>query len=144
MVRKGTKKPVMRSQHFPSKRGMLLYPVKVWLSRLSQKYEETWKALFQEADRVSENLDGESIGGKSLEMKVNQSLLKHGYFLYIMLQKKVDDNSRRWEIINDVWVEMLAYAAQTCEWKQHAQQLRRGGELLTHVCLFERHTYCCS
>jgi len=38
-----------------------------------------------------------------------------------------------WEIIKEVWMEMLAYAAAHCPWKEHAQQLRRGGELVTHV-----------
>jgi hypothetical protein len=34
---------------------------------------------------------------------------------------------------------MLAYAAAHCPWKEHAQQLRRGGELLTHVCFLMLH-----
>ncbi|KAK1578600.1 hypothetical protein Q3G72_031534 [Acer saccharum] len=38
-----------------------------------------------------------------------------------------------WDMISEVWLEMLAYAAQNCEWKEHAQHLRKGGELLTHV-----------
>jgi len=41
----------------------------------------------------------------------------------------------RWEMIKEVWVEMVAYAAAHCPWKEHTQQLRRGGELLTHVSL---------
>jgi hypothetical protein len=40
---------------------------------------------------------------------------------------------KRWEIIEEVWMEMLAYAAAHCPWKEHAQQQRRGGELVTHV-----------
>ncbi|KAH8486583.1 hypothetical protein H0E87_025551 [Populus deltoides] len=46
---------------------------------------------------------------------------------------------KRWEIINEVWVEMLAYAAAQCPWKEHIHQLRRGGELLTHVSLLMLH-----
>jgi hypothetical protein len=34
---------------------------------------------------------------------------------------------------------MLAYAAAHCPWKKHVQQLRRGGELLTHVCFLMLH-----
>ncbi|CBI36708.3 unnamed protein product, partial [Vitis vinifera] len=45
----------------------------------------------------------------------------------------------KWEMICDVWVEMLCYAASQCGWNQHAQQLRRGGELLTHVWLLMAH-----
>ncbi|KAH8486517.1 hypothetical protein H0E87_025502 [Populus deltoides] len=46
---------------------------------------------------------------------------------------------KRWEMINEVWIEMLAYAAAHCSWKEHTQQLRRGGELLTHVSLLMIH-----
>ena len=42
-------------------------------------------------------------------------------------------------MISEVWVEMLGYAATHCEWKEHAQQLCKGGELLTHVCLLMAH-----
>jgi hypothetical protein len=46
---------------------------------------------------------------------------------------------KRWRMINEVWVEMVAYAAVHCPWKEHTQQLRRGGELLTHVSLLMLH-----
>ncbi|TXG68467.1 hypothetical protein EZV62_003402 [Acer yangbiense] len=39
----------------------------------------------------------------------------------------------RWDMISEVWLEIFAYAAQNCDWKEHAQHLRNGGELLTHV-----------
>ena len=42
-------------------------------------------------------------------------------------------------MINEVWVEMVAYAAAHCPWKEHTHQLRRGGELLTHVSLLMLH-----
>jgi hypothetical protein len=42
-------------------------------------------------------------------------------------------------MINEVWIEMVAYAAAHCPWKEHTQQLRRGGELLTHVSLLMLH-----
>ncbi|KAK3220450.1 hypothetical protein Dsin_014420 [Dipteronia sinensis] len=50
-------------------------------------------------------------------------------------QLKGDENGweKRWEMIREVWLEMLAYAAQNCEWIEHAQHLMKGGELLTHV-----------
>lgn len=44
-------------------------------------------------------------------------------------------NEDKWELMSQVWIEMLCYAASQCGWKEHGQQLRRGGELLTHVCL---------
>lgn len=44
-------------------------------------------------------------------------------------------NEDKWGMITQVWIEMLCYAASQCGWTEHGQQLRRGGELLTHVCL---------
>ena len=48
-------------------------------------------------------------------------------------------NEKKWEMISEVWVEMLMYAASHCGWKEHADALARGGELLTHVCLLMAH-----
>jgi hypothetical protein len=42
-------------------------------------------------------------------------------------------------MINEVWVEMLAHAAAHCPWKERTHQLRRDGELLTHVSLLMLH-----
>ncbi|OMO55917.1 hypothetical protein CCACVL1_26930 [Corchorus capsularis] len=49
------------------------------------------------------------------------------------------DHEEKWEMISEVWVEMLTHAASRCSWKEHAQQLRHGGELLTHVALLMAH-----
>lgn len=46
---------------------------------------------------------------------------------------------QRWKVLSRLWVEILSYAANQCGWKNHAQQLRRGGELLTHVWLLMAH-----
>ncbi|KAK1574897.1 hypothetical protein Q3G72_000861 [Acer saccharum] len=47
-----------------------------------------------------------------------------------------EHNYNKWEIISQVWMEMLSYAAHECGWREHGQQLRKGGELLTHDGLF--------
>ncbi|KAL6134712.1 hypothetical protein ACLB2K_066940 [Fragaria x ananassa] len=54
---------------------------------------------------------------------------------------KTEENwyNQKWELMSQVWVEMLSYAANQCRWGDHAQQLRRGGELLTHVWLLMAH-----
>ncbi|KAJ6761054.1 hypothetical protein OIU79_025819 [Salix purpurea] len=49
------------------------------------------------------------------------------------------ETKKRWEMIEEVWMEMLTHAAAHCPWKEHADELRRGGELLTHVCFFMLH-----
>ncbi|RYR24019.1 hypothetical protein Ahy_B02g057515 isoform A [Arachis hypogaea] len=63
--------------------------------------------------------------------KTGKSLLHEG----CRLASQIEDQRVSWEVICNVWIEMLTYAASQCEWEAHAQQLRRGGEFLTHVCL---------
>ncbi|KAK1578810.1 hypothetical protein Q3G72_033272 [Acer saccharum] len=96
---------------------------------LRQKYEEEIKT------------SNDSWKEEVFLMKESQSVLKQGCCLYMLLQQTVghDNYQKKWEIISDVWVEMLVYAAHSCEWKEHAQQLRKGGELLTHVSLLVAH-----
>ncbi|XP_030517234.2 uncharacterized protein LOC115730769 [Rhodamnia argentea] len=45
----------------------------------------------------------------------------------------------KWETIAKLWVKILMYAASQCRGDRHAGQLRRGGELLTHVWLMMAH-----
>ncbi|KAK1416502.1 hypothetical protein QVD17_32293 [Tagetes erecta] len=46
---------------------------------------------------------------------------------------------KMWKMVGDVWVEILGYAASQCRGFDHAQQLEKGGELLTHVWLLMAH-----
>ncbi|XWS32922.1 hypothetical protein CRYUN_Cryun22dG0032200 [Craigia yunnanensis] len=72
-----------------------------------------------------------------------KSVLLYGCRLAQQLQSLVNkpgwDCKKKWEMMNKVWVELLAYAAVHCGWQEHGQQLRNGGELLTHVCLLMAH-----
>ncbi|KAK1558402.1 hypothetical protein Q3G72_001929 [Acer saccharum] len=52
---------------------------------------------------------------------------------------RLDEIADKWVMISEVWVEMLTYAANRCAWKEHGQQLRNGGELLTYVSLLMAH-----
>ncbi|XP_056166875.1 uncharacterized protein LOC115663436 [Syzygium oleosum] len=45
----------------------------------------------------------------------------------------------KWELISSIWAEMLCYAASNCPVYHHANLLRRGGELVTHVWLLLAH-----
>ncbi|MED6126868.1 hypothetical protein PIB30_082637 [Stylosanthes scabra] len=66
-----------------------------------------------------------------LREKAGKSLLQEG----CRLASQILDDRVSWSDICNIWIEMLTYAASHCEWQAHAQQLRRGGEFLTHVCL---------
>ncbi|CAL5331146.1 unnamed protein product [Camellia sinensis] len=45
----------------------------------------------------------------------------------------------KWEIMSNIWVEMLCYAASCCSVNHHVQELRHGGQFLTHVWLLLKH-----
>ncbi|XP_039159352.1 uncharacterized protein LOC104422985 isoform X2 [Eucalyptus grandis] len=79
----------------------------------------------------------------SLRMSTNSLVLLNAHRLAKRLQSLVTElgwtKEQLWDMVCEVWVEMLIYAAGKCEWTNHAQQLRQGGELLTHVCLLMAH-----
>ncbi|KAF8011524.1 hypothetical protein BT93_J1967 [Corymbia citriodora subsp. variegata] len=45
----------------------------------------------------------------------------------------------RWSAIREVWVEMVMYGANKCKARDHAQHMRGGSELITHVWLLMAH-----
>ncbi|MBA0754342.1 hypothetical protein Gogos_020469 [Gossypium gossypioides] len=51
----------------------------------------------------------------------------------------ISDEKVKWEMIREIWFEMLTYAACQCGGTQHADQLIRGREHLTHVWLLMAH-----
>lgn len=68
----------------------------------------------------------------------SKSVLWDGCILAKQL-KLVDPPEKRWEIMCEVWVEMLCYAGIHCGGYYHAEQLREGGELLTFACFLMTH-----
>ncbi|XP_042484257.1 uncharacterized protein LOC122064597 [Macadamia integrifolia] len=56
-----------------------------------------------------------------------------------ILRSLKEEESDKWEIMSLVWLEMLTYAASQCRRPNHAQQLRRGGEFITHIWLLMAH-----
>ncbi|KAJ6394149.1 hypothetical protein OIU77_023390 [Salix suchowensis] len=52
---------------------------------------------------------------------------------------KKEKEEKRWELLRRVWVELLSYAAGNCRANAHAQQVSKGGELLTFVWLLMAH-----
>ncbi|KAG5531134.1 hypothetical protein RHGRI_025926 [Rhododendron griersonianum] len=64
-------------------------------------------------------------------------VILHGCKLASQLRKF--EQVHKWDIIVHVWMEMLGHAASQCKGRHHAQQLRRGGEYLTHLWLLMAH-----
>jgi hypothetical protein len=69
----------------------------------------------------------------------SKSVLFDGCRLAHQLQKKMVEKEKKWEFVCNVWIEILGYAASHCRGYYHAQQLAKGGELLTHVWLLMAH-----
>ncbi|CAM8981100.1 unnamed protein product [Rhodiola kirilowii] len=46
---------------------------------------------------------------------------------------------KRWKIMSRVWVEIMAYAASHCRANTHAQEISKGGQLLSFVWLLMTH-----
>jgi len=82
-----------------------------------------------------------------LEDEGEMSALLDGCMLAMSLHSLEIKNNlskeKKWEMISEVWVEMLMYAASHCGWKEHAHALARGGELLTHVGVLMAHLGLC-
>jgi hypothetical protein len=58
------------------------------------------------------------------------------FALGIRLGKKLEeiaDDGRRWNILADLWNEMILYIAPSDNAKDHIQHLSNGGEFLTHL-----------
>ncbi|KAL4602399.1 hypothetical protein ACB092_10G050700 [Castanea dentata] len=55
------------------------------------------------------------------------------------LDNKNNDNDDKWKIISKVWVEMLSYSATHSRPATHAQQVSKGGQLISFVRLLMAH-----
>ncbi|KAK0595629.1 hypothetical protein LWI29_008495 [Acer saccharum] len=65
----------------------------------------------------------------------NRRLMGNAAKLVEELQGTAQNQEERWERIGNNWMEMLGYAARKSKSNNHTQQLRRGGEFITHVWL---------
>ncbi|KAH7860142.1 hypothetical protein Vadar_009900 [Vaccinium darrowii] len=53
--------------------------------------------------------------------------------------KVLEQQKKKWNMMFYVWIEILGHAASQCKGRHHAQQLRRGGEYITHLWLLMAH-----
>ena len=93
---------------------------KIWL------HSEACQKIFDARPRV-----------RSTTVKGNRS--KSVLFDACILAQQLQLEENQWEIMSQVWVEMLSYSAINCIPFVHAQQLSKGGELLSFTWLLMNH-----
>ncbi|WJX09336.1 hypothetical protein P8452_00180 [Trifolium repens] len=105
-------------------------------------YIENENQVSQILHRVCKNIN--EVSPSEVKGDRSKSVLFDAYRLAKNVREIRNDDAewetkKMWKFITQVWVEMLAYAASNCKALYHAQHLRHGGELLTHVWLLMAH-----
>lgn len=80
-----------------------------------------------------------SVDTKSRAAAVKGSKSKSVMFDAVILAKELARLEDRWEVMDQMWVELMCYAANNCRPITHAQQPGKGGELLTLTWLLMYH-----
>ncbi|XP_030939987.1 uncharacterized protein LOC115964898 [Quercus lobata] len=57
----------------------------------------------------------------------------------LVARKLREKEEQKWELLTKFWVETLTHVAALCNGISHAQQLRKGGEFLTHIWFLIEH-----
>ncbi|TXG68492.1 hypothetical protein EZV62_003427 [Acer yangbiense] len=109
-----------------------LLELKLCLFKLADAQDLLKQAKVKQANGMLKQAEGKLEQSEDL-FKQAQGLFKQAQGLDSHFRDLENGGKIRWKMISEVWLEMLAYAAQNCDWKEHAQHLRNGGELLTHV-----------
>ncbi|KAK3012719.1 hypothetical protein RJ639_008793 [Escallonia herrerae] len=53
----------------------------------------------------------------------------------VLIEEKIARKHNKWEILSELWAELLCHGAARCPLNRHYENIRRGGEFLTHVWL---------
>lgn len=91
----------------------------------------------RESIQACERILGVNTDVKPVNVKGDRS--KSVLFDACILAKELKLLKDKWEIMSKVWVELLSYAASHCRASTHAQQVSKGGELISFVWLLMAH-----
>ncbi|KAL9673789.1 hypothetical protein QQ045_030051 [Rhodiola kirilowii] len=116
------------------------------------RYRDTCEQLkkFVKGDQIDLNVSFREACRRLLQFNtelVEQSYVKGDHksksvlFNACILAKKLLEleKGKRWKIMSQVWVEIMAYAANHCRANTHAQEISKGGQLLSFVWLLMTH-----
>lgn len=114
--------------------GMILpgYRTDFWFSHVSENISGFFEENRVLATTKVHDSYQEWYGKRKLRLREALELEQNAWTIAERLNQR---NEEKWKIIVSVWSEILSYAAIACPHVNHAQQLRRGGELLTHLWL---------
>ncbi|KAG0522473.1 hypothetical protein BDA96_07G040400 [Sorghum bicolor] len=68
-----------------------------------------------------------------------EGFIRDSWVLAQELMRLGDEINKMWEVIKDVWIEMLCFSAGRCRGYLHAKSLGSGGEYLSYVSLLMSH-----
>ena len=54
-----------------------------------------------------------------------------------LLKNREENKEKMWKLLGELWIEILSHASANCRVDNHAQQLRKGIEFLSHVWLLQ-------
>ncbi|GMY38088.1 hypothetical protein FCV25MIE_33332, partial [Fagus crenata] len=121
-----------------------MLPIGMAHIRFQEIYTEVGRFIEEELDESVEKVC--EIASEMLKKaKVVTARENRAYFVIFHACKLVSilethkEKFNMWNVLFAFWIEILAHAAIQCKGRHHAQQLRRGGELITHIWLLMAH-----
>ncbi|KAK4838979.1 hypothetical protein QYF36_018090 [Acer negundo] len=96
---------------------------------------ETWSDFYRSKAEACQGLLRDFLKTTHDENHQNVRLMRNALELVNELQETAQNQEERWERIGNNWMKMFGYAARKSKSNNHTQQLRRGGEFITHVWL---------
>ncbi|WVZ50196.1 hypothetical protein U9M48_001473 [Paspalum notatum var. saurae] len=113
----------------------------VFEGMMKQEYDVAWQAQGRK-NEIYANKDDATTSNriKEFQQTMDEALGSVMPRAYAVAQELITINNEdeRWDLISDLWLEMLFYTAPRCGAAFHYEHLSTGGEFITHVLLLMR------